>query len=103
DGFRLDAAEYLIEDDLLRDNPLGPEHESAAPGWTQHIFTADRPETHKVLESLRKVVDDYPGALMVGEVHLPVARQNEYFGRRNPGFHLPFNFQLIETEPWSRI
>ena len=99
DGFRVDAITYLVEDDLLREDP--PDHLAGegAPkkAGVRHVFTADRPETHDCVSGLRRVVDAYPDRVLIGEAHLPVALVMRYYGWREPGFHLPFNFILLHT------
>ena len=64
------------------------------------MFTKDRPETHQFVAEMRDVVDEFPDRVLVGEVHLPLARAMVYYGRDRPYFHLPFNFQLLES-PWD--
>ena len=99
DGFRVDAITYLVEDDLLREDP--PDHlageGSPQKGGVRHVFTADRPETHDYVSGLRQVVDAYPDRVLIGEAHLPVALVMRYYGWVEPGFHLPFNFILLHT------
>jgi alpha-glucosidase len=47
DGFRVDASAVLIEDDLLRDDPIDPESgpNTPPPQRLKRIFTDDRPES----------------------------------------------------------
>ena len=49
---------------------------------------------------MRKVVDEYPERMMVGEVYLPIERLVAYYGEAGGGVHMPFNFQLV-TMPWD--
>ena len=100
DGFRVDAITYLVEDDLLReDPPLSLRGEGApARAGVRHVFTADRPETHERVAGMREVVDRYGDRVLIGEAHLPVALVMRYYGLDRPGFHLPFNFILLHTD-----
>ena len=49
---------------------------------------------------MRKVVDEFPERVLIGEIYLPLERLVAYYGRDLDGAHLPFNFSLIET-PWK--
>jgi alpha-glucosidase len=66
----------------------------------RRVFTKDRPETHQYVGDMRDVVDEYSDRVLIGEVHLPLARAMAYYGGQRPYFHLPFNFQLVES-PWD--
>ena len=48
---------------------------------------------------MRRVADEYPDRVMIGEAYLPIDRLMAYYGVDLSGFHLPFNFHLIAT-PW---
>ena len=95
DGFRLDAVNNLFEDPQLRDNPELPE--LAAGSATLHkedrIYNTGLPEVHTELQRLRKVTDEFPGAILVGETW-PKTTSGllEYYGPSNNEVHLPFNF-----------
>jgi len=101
DGFRLDSAMNLFEDALFRDEPLDDDLESSPPGWMDHLFTSDRPETQALIARFRKLLDEYGDKVFVGEVQAPLSRQMHYFGREEPMLHLPFNTQVMKTEPWK--
>jgi alpha-glucosidase len=100
DGFRLDAVTNLVEDALLRGDPDNPEFRDGKPPSERlkHIFTSDRPETHEYVQQIRAVLDEFPDRLLIGEVHVPVARAMSYYGGSD--FHLPFNFELLYA-PWD--
>ena len=102
DGFRVDVIYHIVKDDQFRDNPRNPEYR---PGQNPHheflaTYTADRPDVHGIIAGMRKVIDEYPGRMMVGEVYLPVERLVTYYGEGGAGVHMPFNFQLI-TMKWN--
>jgi alpha-glucosidase len=101
DGFRVDVIWHLIKDAALRDNPPNPDYrEGDAPyRRLQPLYSTDRPEVHAVIAGLRRVVDEYPERVLIGEVYLPVEKLAAYYGRDLAGAHLPFNFNLIGT-PW---
>jgi alpha-glucosidase len=102
DGFRVDVIWHLIKDDQLRDNPINP---GFVPDMPPHrrlipLFTADLPEVHEIVKGLRRVIDEFPERLLIGEIYLPVERLVTYYGRGLEGLHLPFNFALLHA-PWD--
>ena len=100
DGFRVDAVTNLVEDELLRDDPKNTDHRRGMPpdAVLRRVFTKDRPETHEIVREMRDVLDEFPDRVLIGEVHLPLAREMAYYGGQRPYFHLPFNFQLLKAE-----
>jgi alpha-glucosidase len=105
DGFRVDAIQAAVVDDQLRDNPpyqrpptipgLGARH------GQEPLWNIDRPETHDVIRGLRRVTDEFPGRVLIGEVYAPVERLAGYLGHgRDDEFHLAWNFEPLLT-PWS--
>ncbi|MBI3286934.1 MAG: alpha-amylase, partial [Chloroflexi bacterium] len=98
DGFRLDALGMLIEDAQFREEPINPLWK---PGTFQrgrliHLYTDDQPETHAIVQAMRRVADAYPGRVLIAETYLPYDRLMAYYGTREaPECHLPFNFHLI--------
>jgi alpha-glucosidase len=102
DGFRVDVLWHLIKDDEWRDNPPNPHF---GPGEPPHhsqvpLYTTDRPEVQNEIHGLRKVVDEYPDRVLIGEIYLPVERLVAYYGTNLDGVHLPFNFQLLQAQ-WN--
>jgi alpha-glucosidase len=105
DGFRVDVIWHLVKDDQFRDNPTNP---SWRPGDPAHhavvpLYTTDRPEVHAVIEEMRRVVDEFPERLLIGEIYLPLERLVAYYGRELGGVHLPFNFALLQTTWNARV
>ena len=106
DGFRVDAIFAAIKDDLLRDNP--PERRrhhipglGVAEGIKDPLWSMNRPEVHDVIRSLRRVADEFPGRVLVGETYLPVEEMVRYLGDgRGDEFHLAFDFELL-LSPWE--
>ena len=103
DGFRVDVIWHLIKDDQFRDNPPDPNY---APGEQKPkralipLYTGDRPEVHEVITEMRRVIDEFPDRLLIGEIYLPVERLVAYYGRDLSELHLPFNFALLNA-PWQ--
>jgi alpha-glucosidase len=61
------------------------------------LYTADRPEVHDVIAEMRRVADEFPNRVLIGEIYLPLERLVAYYGRDLAGMHLPFNFSLLST------
>jgi alpha-glucosidase len=104
DGFRVDASAVLIKDDLLRDNPPNPKADANTPPPQRNVpvFTDDRPETMRCIEHMRRVLDDYDGRLLCGEVQGKTDRIGHFYGNSKPRLHLPLNFALLDSE-WNAV
>jgi alpha-glucosidase len=113
DGFRMDVLWLLIKDAFFRDNPPDGQH---AP------HNADQPETHAIAAEMRALMDSYGATIfgkaqvsagedpqrllshgaqrvLIGEIYLPLDRLVRYYGNDTAHeAHLPFNFQLIQTQ-----
>jgi alpha-glucosidase len=66
------------------------------------LYTTDLPEVHAVIRELRKVIDEFPERLLIGEIYLPLDRLVAYYGSDLKETHLPFNFSLLETRWHAR-
>jgi alpha-glucosidase len=99
DGFRVDVIWHLIKDAELRDNPpnLGYQPSQAEINRFLQVYSADQPEVHEVVSEMRRVLEEYPERVLIGEIYLPLERLVAYYGEDLSGAHLPFNFQLIQT------
>ena len=99
DGFRLDVINYLFEDEQLRDNP---KKVGMRPYEMQkHVYDRCQPEDHDVVRELRDLLDEYPGAMMVGETYTDdPAEAAAYLGDGTDQLHLAFNFDFAMTK-WS--
>ncbi|MET0398134.1 MAG: alpha-amylase family glycosyl hydrolase [Longimicrobiaceae bacterium] len=97
DGFRVDVIYHLLEDAEFRDNPPNP---AWTPGGNPAdavlpVHTVDQDEVHVLVARMRRLFDEYPERVLIGEIYLPVERLVCYYGEELGGAHLPFNFQLI--------
>jgi alpha-glucosidase len=104
DGFRVDASAVLAKDTLLRDNPPDPEADESKPPPQRfrNIFTDDRPEAMAYLADMRKVIDEFEGRVLCGEVQGKTDRIGHFYGQDNPRMHLPLNFVLLDSQ-WDAI
>ena len=107
DGFRVDAAHYILKDPDLRDNPLNPSagsvlHKPMGDYDTQlHLYDNGHADVHTVYRELRQVLDGYSTPrprMLLGEVHI-FDRQvwASYYGADLDELHMPFNFDFIRT------
>jgi alpha-glucosidase len=99
DGFRVDVIWHLIKDAAFRDNPpnLAYQPHQAEINRFLQVHSADQPEVHEVVSEMRRVLEEYPERVLIGEIYLPLERLVAYYGQDLAGAHLPFNFQLIHT------
>ena len=94
DGFRIDVAHGLAKPEDLGDLP--PDVEIAQLVVDSRDARWDRPEVHDIHRHIRKVVDDYPGAVTFGEVWVgPIDRFARYL--RPDELHFAFHFALTEA------
>jgi alpha-glucosidase len=96
-GFRIDVAHGLAKPEGLPDmDPrlLAAIATSSFVDVTDPRFDDDG--VHEIHRMIRKVLDEYPGAMAVGEIWVT---GDERFGRyvRPDELHLGFNFQLVDA------
>jgi alpha-glucosidase len=107
DGFRVDAAHYILKDPDLRNNPpnLSGErvlHKSMGDYDSQlHLYDNGHADVHTVYRELRHLLDLYSSAqprLLIGEIHIfdrPLWAS--YYGVDLDELHMPFNFDLVNA------
>jgi alpha-glucosidase len=90
DGFRIDVVHMLAKDPQLRDAVEGepPPYED----W--------QPTIHERLRRLRRVADDYPDRMLVGEVYLLDLRRIVAYVNTGDELHLAHNFVFLHL-PWD--
>ena len=100
DGFRVDVMWLMIKDDQFRNNPPNPNYEPHMATYEQllPVYSTDQPGVHVIVRMMRKVLDEYPERMMIGEIYLPIHKLVTYYGPDNNGANLPFNFLLISMQ-----
>jgi alpha-glucosidase len=71
DGFRLDAMDFLLHDKALRPNPPAAwpvDMPAKLFGLQEHVHDMLQPEAMGLLQRIRGLLDQYPGAVALGEV-----------------------------------
>jgi alpha-glucosidase len=106
DGLRLDAINFCFHDAQLRDNPVRAPHERTARGFRNdnpygyqwHRFNNTQPEMLPFVEDIRRLLDEYPGSVALGEINSDdsTATVAEY---TLPGrLHMAYSFELLSNE-----
>lgn len=104
DGFRIDAVNWLFEDELFRSEPAsGNSDDPLMPEYWNHIYTQNLPETVDMVYQWRAVMDEYKKEhdgstrVLMTEAWSDLAIIKTYFQDKNgrQGSQMPFNFQLI--------
>ena len=108
DGYRLDAIGTIYEnpempdhdgaltDDLRRKLnhgfPAGTDPDVIAAWQKIYHYQSGQPGVHELMQELRRVVDEYPDRLLVGE-----SAEISYYGDGTNELQLLFNFPLMRT------
>jgi alpha-glucosidase len=99
-GFRIDVCNIIIKDALLRDNPPATEADPLDMQLfgQRPVYSGNRPEVHDVIRRWRRLIDDYPGGVLVGETPVePVESLAAFYGNGRDQLHLAFNFPFISA------
>jgi alpha-glucosidase len=99
DGFRVDVLWHLIKDKDFQDNPPNPDWRAGMDPYNAllPVQTTDRPEVHEIVRAMRRLLQEFPARVLIGEIYLPLERLMHYYGANLEGAHLPFNFQLLSA------
>jgi alpha-glucosidase len=99
-GFRLDAVDTLFEDPNLTDNPPAEGVDAYGMPKQQHVNDHRPAEVHAELQKLRKVADEFPGRVLIGETWTETPEQlAEYYGPFNNELQMPMylNFTKVTS------
>ena len=97
-GFRLDAIPSLFEDPDLRDNkPVGGVN-AYGDQKLDNAMTDNLPEVHDVLRDMRKVTNEYPGRVLIGETYLKnITDLAKMYGPQQDELQLPMDLDVGMT------
>ena len=110
DGLRLDAINFCFHDAQLRNNPPRPESTRKAVGFKAdnpygyqwHRYNNTQPEMLPFLERVRKLLDEFPDVVALGEISSDdsTATVAEY---TRPGrLHMGYSFELLSNDSSPR-
>jgi alpha-glucosidase len=101
DGFRIDVMDRVVKDPQLRDNPPQTNERYRYRAHTAlqiHQYDVNWPEIIDVVRDIRRVVDEFPERMTVGEVGGPPEQIVAYYGTDGQdGLHLAFNFPFVRV------
>jgi alpha-glucosidase len=93
-GFRLDAITSLFEDPQFRDESYLPGTTPFGDRRVSREYSDNLPEIHDVLREVRKVTDEFPGRVLIGENYLPnVGELAKMYGKNHDELQLPMDLQ----------
>ena len=102
DGFRIDVLWLAIKHADFPDNPPNPDWREGMQDIERLLpaHSADQPEISDVVTAMRDLADGFDARVLIGEIYLPYERLVTYYGPAGRGVHLPFNFELLQTD-WT--
>jgi alpha-glucosidase len=98
DGFRIDVTHRLGKDPELRDNP--PDIVAGRPEGAARRQDEDWPTGHERLRRIRRVVEEYPDRMIVGEVYILDQERLVQYVNSGDELHLAHNFVFLHL-PWG--
>lgn len=106
DGVRLDVVNFYFHDLQLRSNPAVSKDSAsmlnARPDnpytYQDHLYDIDQAENLEYLESMRAVLNEYPGAMSIGEIssRCGLRRMAEYTCG-DQRLHMAYTFELLSN------
>jgi alpha-glucosidase len=111
DGFRVDAAHWILKDPELRDNPPNTAPRPAVAralgeyDSQLHLYDKGHPDCHEVFRAYRRLIDSYSTPeqprFAIGEIHVFDWQEwAKYYGAQLDELHMPYNFSLVGA-PWQ--
>jgi len=107
DGFRLDAINFCYHDANLTDNPAKPAEQRQGRGFSEdnpyafqyHYYNNTQPENLTFIESIRKLLDQYPSSVTLGEISSEdsLATMAEYT-LGDSRLHMGYSFELLTDD-----
>jgi alpha-glucosidase len=97
-GFRLDAVDTLFEDPNLTDNPPLTGTDAYGMPIQEHIHDHSPAEVHAELQKLRKVANEFPGRVLIGETWTNTPEElAQYYGSHNDELQMPMYFNFTKV------
>ncbi len=104
DGFRVDVITRLLKDAEFHDAPINPNWNGIDPyDSLLDSRIKNLPQVHGIIKEMRRLLDQYPDRMMVGETYLPLTEVVKYYGDSLDECHMPFNFRLIFLEWQAQV
>lgn len=111
DGLRVDAVNFFMHDEQLRDNPLRPDDAPLPDGvppdnpLSDQIlkYSFNRPETLERIKPIRDLINQYPGVMTLGEVTLcedSIELASQYTAGTER-LHLAYQSSLLVEQPMT--
>jgi alpha-glucosidase len=108
DGFRIDVLGRILKHPELADNPPNPDYDDAMTEAHRllPVYSDNYEDVFDAVVGIRKVLDEFPDSVAVGEVFgTPDIIARYHGGEALDGLHLAFNFELVKrgavTTPWD--
>ncbi|KAF8792779.1 Maltase A3 like protein [Argiope bruennichi] len=109
DGFRIDAASHIFEDERLLDEPRAKQTKATMDeyGYLNHIYTKGMPETYELLKEWRCILDAYSKRLNKPKIMIIEGMEDIedvilYYGTIHEKIaEIPMNFQFYKVTPSS--
>jgi alpha-glucosidase len=106
DGLRLDAINFCFHDAHLRDNPPRPPEKRRARGvsannpygFQWHQFNNTQPEMLPFLEDIRRMLDEYPDTVALGEISSDDSTATVAEYTQDGRLHMAYSFELLSNE-----
>jgi alpha-glucosidase len=104
DGFRLDAINFCFHDAQLRDNPAKPKELRQSIGFDEknpyayqyHYFNNTQDENLDFIESIRSLLDEYPGTVALGEISSEDSLKTmAEYTQGDSRLHMGYSFDLL--------
>ena len=107
DGFRLDAINFCFHDAQLRDNPAKPKELRQSIGFDEknpyayqyHYFNNTQDENLAFIESIRTLLNHYPGTVALGEISSEDSLKTmAEYTQGDHRLHMGYSFDLLTDE-----
>ncbi len=99
DGFRSDAAYFLIKDDQFRDDPINPEYIAGVDDPYEslvHTYSQGRPELLETTNHICNVLGEHGAdAFLMSEAYLELPQMINLYGACSNDLQAPLNFNLM--------